>query len=73
MCFSDQSCHWLQLYIDYYCLADGAIFVKLQVLGLRLGFDFTFALDNNDNDNHNNDNPHLNFLKEQYQGIRNKG
>ena len=29
-------------------------FVKLQVLGLRLGADFTFTLDNNDNDNNDN-------------------
>ena len=46
-------------------------FVKLQVLGLRLGVDFTFTLDNNDNNdnndndnndnNNNNNNPHLNF------------
>ena len=61
-------------------------FVKLQVLGLRLGVDFTFALDNNDNNNNNNDNdndnnnPHLNFfkgtvlgVKEQGLGIRDKG
>ena len=64
------------------------VFVKLQVLGIRLGVDFTFTLDNNDdndndnyNDNHNhNDNPHLNFfkgavlgVKEQGLGIRDKG
>ena len=62
------------------------IFVKLQVLGLRLGVDFTFALDNNHNnndnhnDNHNDNNPHLNFfkgtvlgVKEQGLGIRDKG
>ena len=60
------------------------IFVKLQVLGLRLGVDFTFTLDNNNN-NHNNgndndNNPHLNFfkgtvlgVKEQGLGIRDKG
>ena len=54
------------------------LFVKLQVLGLRLGVDFTFTLDNN-NDNDNN-NPHLNFfkgtvlgVKEQGLGIRDKG
>ena len=46
-----------------------ANFVKLQVLGLRLGVDFTLTLDNNDNHNHNdnndndNNNPHLNFFK----------
>ena len=39
------------------------IFVKLQVLGLRLGVDFTFTLDNNNNDNNNDNNPHLNFFK----------
>jgi len=61
------------------------IFVKRQVLGLRLGVDFTFALDNNDNNNNNdndndNNNPHLNFfkgtvlgVKEQGLGIRDKG
>ena len=58
------------------------LFVKLQVLGLRLGVDFTFTLDNNhnNNNNHNNDNnPHLNFfegtalgVKEQGLGIRDK-
>ena len=63
-------------------------FVKLQVLGLRLGVDFTFALDNNNDNNDNNDNnndndndnnPHLNFfkgtvlgVKEQELGIRDK-
>ena len=57
------------------------LFVKLQVLGLRLGVDFTFTLDNNDNHNDNNDNdnnPHLNFFKGtvlgvKEQGIRDKG
>ena len=60
------------------------VFVKLQVLGLRLGVDFTFTLDNNNNHNHNNhnndNNPHLNFfkgtvlgVKEQGLGIRDKG
>ena len=45
------------------------VFVKLQVLGIRLGVDFTFTLDNNDNndndnnDNNDNNNPHLIFLK----------
>ena len=56
-------------------------FVKLQVLGLRLGVDFTFSLDNNHNNNDNdNNNPHLNFfkgtvlgVKEQGLGIRDKG
>ena len=60
-------------------------FVKLQVLGFRLGVDFTFTHDNNHNhnynDNHNNDtNPPLNFfkgtvlgVKEQGLGIRDKG
>ena len=53
------------------------IFVKLQVLGLRLGVDFIFTLDNNEN---NDNNPHLNFfkgtvlgVKEQGLGIRDKG
>ena len=53
------------------------VFVKLQVLGLRLGVDYTFTLDNNDNDNNN---PHLNFfkgtvlgVKEHRLGIRDKG
>ena len=52
-------------------------FVKLQVLGLRLGVDFTFTLDNNDNDNDNNDNdnnnnnnPHLNFFKGTVLGVK---
>ena len=57
-------------------------FVKLQVLGLRLGVDFTFTLDNNNHNhnNHNDNNPHLNFfkgtvlgVKEQGLGIRDKG
>ena len=55
------------------------VVVKLQVLGLRLGFDFTFTLDNNHN-NDNDNNPHLNFfkgtvlgVKEQGLGIRDKG
>ena len=58
----------------------GSIFVKLQVLGLRLGVDFTFTLDNNDNNDNDNNNPHLNFfkgtvlgVKEQGLGIRDKG
>ena len=65
----------------------GLIFVKLQVLGLRLRVDFTFTLDNNNNNNDNdndndndNNNPHLNFfkgtvlgVKEQGLGIRDKG
>ena len=57
------------------------IFVKLQVLGLRLGVDFTFTLDNNhndNNDNHNNDNndnnnPHLNFFKGTVLGVKEQG
>ena len=53
-----------------------ATFVKLQVLGLRLGVDFTFALDNN-NDNNNNDNdnnnPHLNFFKGTVLGVKEQG
>ena len=57
------------------------VFVKLLVLGLKLGVDFTFTLDNNNNhNNHNENNPHLNFfkgtvlgVKEQELGIRDKG
>ena len=52
-------------------------FVKLQVLGLRLGVDFTFTLDNNDNnDNNHNDNdnnPHLNFFKGTLLGVKEEG
>ena len=54
-------------------------FVKLQVLGLTLGFDFTFTFDNNDNDNHNdnhndnNDNPHLNLYKGTVLGVKDQG
>ena len=58
----------------FFCL----FFVKLQILGLRLGVDFTFTLDNNDNNDNNN--RHLNFfkgtvlgVKEQGLGIRDKG
>ena len=54
-------------------------FVKLQVLGLRLGVDFTFTLDNNDNNDNDNNNLHLNFfkgtvlgVKEQVLGMRDK-
>ena len=61
------------------------IFVKLQVLGLRLGVYFTFTLDNNDNDNQNdnhndnhndnndNDNPHLHLIKGTVLGIKEQG
>ena len=55
---------------------DNHFFVKLQVLGLRLGVDFTFTLDNNHNNNDNNDNdnndnnPHLNFFKETVLGVK---
>ena len=53
-------------------------FVKLQVLGLRLGVDFTFTLDNNDNNDNNNDNdndnnPHLNFFKGTVLGVKEQG
>ena len=50
-------------------------FVKLQVLGLRLGVDFTFTLDNNDNNHNNNDNnnPHLNFFKGTVLGVKEQG
>ena len=53
--------------------------VKLQVLGLRLGFDFTFTLDNNNDNNYNNDNdndnnnPHLNFFKGTVLGVKEQG
>ena len=56
-----------------------SIFVKLQVLGPRLGVDFTFTLDNNDNNNANNynndndndnNNPHLNFFKGTVLGVK---
>ena len=53
------------------------IFVKLQVLGLRLGVYFTFTLDNNHNNNDNNDNdnknPHLNFFKGTVLGVKEQG
>ena len=49
----------------------GSIFVKLQVLGLRLGVDFTFTLDNNDNGNDNN--PHLNLFKGTVLGVKEQG
>ena len=57
------------------------LFVKLQVLGLRLGVDFTFTLDNNHNDNDNNNdnndndnnNPHLNFFKGTVLGVKEQG
>ena len=61
------------------------VFVKLQVLGLRLGVDFTFTLDNNrnnndnndndnnDNDNNDNNNPHLNFFKGTVLGVKEQG
>ena len=51
-------------------------FVKLQVLGLRLGVDFTFTLDNNDNNDNNdndNNNPHLNFFKRTVLGLKERG
>ena len=59
-----------------------SFFVKLQVLGLRLGVDFTFALDNNNDNNDNNDNnndndndnnPHLNFFKGTVLGVKEQG
>ena len=51
------------------------IFVKLQVLGLRLGVDFTFTWNNYDNnDNNHNDNnynnPNLNFFKGTVLGVK---
>ena len=48
------------------------VFVKLQVLGLRLGVDFTSTLDNNDN-NDNDNNPHLNFFKGTVLGVKEQG
>ena len=50
-------------------------FVKLQVLGLKLGVDFTFTLDNNDNNDKDNDNnnPHLNFFKGTVLGVKEQG
>ena len=51
-----------------------SFFVKLQVLGLRLGVDFIFTLDNNDNnDNDNNNNPHLSFFKGTVIGVKEQG
>ena len=53
------------------------IFVKLQILGLRLGVDFTFTLDNNhnndNNDNNDNNNPHLYFFKGTVLGVKEQG
>ena len=56
-------------------LEGSSSFVKLQVLGLRLGVDFTFTLDNNDNhnDNTDNNNPHLNFFKGTVLGVKEQG
>ena len=54
------------------CHGSAQPFVKLQVLGLRLGVDFTFDRDNNKN----NKNPHIDFLERKStrgKGIRNKG
>ena len=51
------------------------LFVKLQVLGLRL-VNFIFTLDNNHNDNHNNDNdnnPLPNFFKGTVLGVKEQG
>ena len=48
-------------------------FVKLQVLGLRLGVDFTFTLDNNDNNDNDSNNPHLNFFKGTALGVKEQG
>ena len=83
--FNEASANWLEGHVGLSC-GLASVFVKLQVLGLRLGVDFTFTLDNNDNNNDNNDNdndnnnPHLNFfkgtvlgVKEQGLGIRDKG
>ena len=46
-------------------------FVKLQVLGLRLGVDFTFTLDNKNENNDNN--PNLNFFKGTVLGVKDQG
>ena len=61
---------------DIWISYETTFFVKLQVLGLRLGVDFTFTLDNNDNndnDNNNNNNPHLNFFKGTVLGVKEQG
>ena len=66
----------LNPYTPKTAIAIYVVFVKLQVLGLRLGVDFTFTLDNNlnhNNDNHKNDNdknPHLNFFKGTVLGVK---
>ena len=49
------------------------IFVKLQILGLRLGVDFIFAWDNDNNENHNHNNPRLNFVKGTVLGDKEQG
>ena len=61
--------------IRYVPVFKNVIFVKLQVLGLRLGVDFTFTLNNNDNNdnNDNNNNPHLNFFKGTVLGVKEQG
>ena len=48
-------------------------FVKLQVLGQRLGVDFTFTSDNNENNENNDNNPHLNFFKGTVLGVKELG
>ena len=69
----------LNPYTPKTAIAIYVVFVKLQVLGLRLGVDFTLTLDNNDNHNHNdnndndNNNPHLNFFKGTVLGVKEQG
>ena len=45
-------------------------FVKLQILGLRLGVGITFTLDNDEN---NDNNPLLNFFKGAILGVKEQG
>ena len=62
--------------VSHFQIAKSTDFVKLQVLGLRLGVDFTFTLDNNNNhnNNHNNhNNNHLNFFKGTVLGVKEQG
>ena len=56
-----------------HCNCKKYIFVKLQVLGLRLGVEFTFTLDNKHNNDNNDNNNHLNFFKETVLGVMEHG
>ena len=60
----------LNPYTPKTAIAIYVVFVKLQVLGLRLGVDFTFTLDNNEN---NDNNPHLKFFKGTVLGVKEQG